>query len=353
MINFKINVEDEVSLREIIETLEKYKRLIFMPAFVAIIVTYVYFGYIAPRVYQATALVTVDQPAATFEWQTSFISPLTFSSSFLSNMSSYIWFPNETLIAGIALSEEIIQAVYETADTDSRPIPVGDIQYSVNSTYENNRIRVELFVNGPDSDTVAAFTAKWAELVSDEVRKIFVDMSRGSVFVDKIKAKVEYTYQQWMSDQEILEEHISQGQEDVLDARLDQAKAILDTYLEQERDNDNDDDLANRIEDIEAQINTLVVELEAERNQLAQYTWSRDFSRDTYLVSAEELEILHYIQDRVGNETVVNSTTYPPRSVNNSAFQIAAGAGVSVMVISILAALAIEWWRRSTTDRVT
>ena len=121
------------------------------------------------------------------------------------------------------------------------------------------------------------------------------------------------------------------------------------SYLE--IDAEDISDQAAIISDFESQIQYLVVALEKERERLAQYSIARDISRDTYLVSVEELEILSFIQDQVGENTVISSTVFPVEEVDNQPVQIAAGAGVSTIVVMILVALMIEWWKRSKAEK--
>jgi uncharacterized protein involved in exopolysaccharide biosynthesis len=209
--------EDEIDLREIAQTLLRYKWFILGLTIIMALGGYAVSKLLLPKQYQAAALVVITKPILTAN-----LDPRIQTSPQQPDIKS---------LTDLTKAGDLVLEVYQSSqvskllEKDTSP---DDLRAQLNtSLVGTSQLRLE--VTDSDPDRTAQIANAWADAVTGRLNKLF-DVNEASL--ERIEQQVQTARQEWDKAEQALLAYLPNSQEESLKVSLAQQQNALRTYLD-------------------------------------------------------------------------------------------------------------------------
>ena len=207
---------DEIDIRELIQTLFRYKWIILGITLVVAVAVFVYSKYGSPRMYSTQAQVIITKPLFTTNLET--------------RIQGTPQMPEASVLKELALDNELLWKVYTSADVSA--VLDQKINFEQFKTRMSAKLtgtsKLLLAVNSSEPTTSAMIANSWADKFTAQINSLYSVNEKSMILIsdEVLKAR-----QKWDSAEQALLQKLPDGIVDTRKIELENKKNTLATYL--------------------------------------------------------------------------------------------------------------------------
>jgi uncharacterized protein involved in exopolysaccharide biosynthesis len=212
MTSQSVYYEDEIDIREIFNSLLRYKWWILGTAVIFAVVALLVAKLILPKTYEATSFIMFTKPALTADLD--------------SSIQSSPQIPDARSLTDLTKADDLVLSVYEEirpANSGSEPVTLVSFKDQLNPTLVGIN-QLKLKVTDLDPDRAALIANVWAVKASARLNLLFGSDVDSLL---KLEEQTEEARQKWDRSENALIEYLPTSQADTLQVNITQARETL------------------------------------------------------------------------------------------------------------------------------